>query len=346
MNANLNRSRLRIVQAIFTDGFFGSERVVAELSNALAERHDVLLLVDENCDRDPQRNILQHLSPRVRVQRIRRMFRLPCVILATLRFRADVFHGHLGRAITCAHLLPRSVTRVATVHMGRPMRTRRLNGLILISEWQKELVPPQHPGTEVRVISNWVPDIPSVSAERLDILRRELGIEPGSFVLGFVGRLAEDKGILEALAAFGKWQRPDARFLVIGDGSARGQVEKTTDPRLRYLGYRPDARDLYSLMDCLVVPSAAEPFGLVAVEAMRAGCRVIVSNSHGLGDIAAANSDVLTIPAADEATLLAAFDRAYALRGTPPHYDLSRYDAAARVADTEAFYADLRRANA
>ncbi|HUD50178.1 glycosyltransferase, partial [Parvibaculum sp.] len=138
----------------------------------------------------------------------------------------------------------------------------------------------------------------------------------------------------------------DARFLIVGAGPevARHAGFSADDPRIRYLGHRPDALDLYAVMDCLVVPSREEPFGPVAIEAMRAGCRLIVHNSHGLADIAATNPEIDAIDTTNPDELVAALERAYRLRGIAPRYDMTLYAPDARVADVEAFYRDLLKA--
>lgn len=81
----MQQSRLRIVQAIFTNGFAGSERITVELCNSLAEHHDVLLLVSSDADEHVGHSILEHVSEKVRVQKIPRGFRHLRVALAVWR---------------------------------------------------------------------------------------------------------------------------------------------------------------------------------------------------------------------------------------------------------------------
>ncbi|MFZ3033134.1 MAG: glycosyltransferase family 4 protein [Parvibaculum sp.] len=237
--------------------------------------------------------------------------------------------------------MPAGVRRIATWHMGRPIKARWLDGVVLISEWQKSLLPPKSKLAHC-VVNNWVSHFPPPDSARLTALRQELDIGERDFVAGFVGRPSPYKGVRESVEAFRLWAKEDAHFLVVG-GTVEGVQfhEKTGNPNIHAMGYRTDVRDIYSLLDCMVAPSYAEPFGLVVIEAMRAGCRVIVRDTCGLHDIAAANADVIAVPTSDPAEILEALKRAYALRDTPPSYDMSPYEKADRVADIEAFYRTL-----
>lgn len=344
----MSEARLKIVQAIFTNGFAGSERIAVELCNALSAKHDVMLLVADDCDRFPGHSILAHVSPAVQVRKISRRLRTLQVMLATLLFRASVYHGHLGRAVSYAKFLPRSIVRVATWHMGRPVKSGGLDGVILISDWQKALLPKRK--IETRIVNNWVSDFKHPTAERIVELRAEFGLGPDDFVVGFIGRPSPLKGIVEAIEAFQLWERPDVRFLIVGgtnDGlvfqmDGRDLRRENRDARILFTGYRSDAQDLYSIFDCLIAPSRAEPFGLTVIEAMHAGRRVIVRDTCGLGDIAAKNPDVLRLPSGEPEQLKTALEHAYLMRNVPPRYDMTPYDTSARVADIEAFYRELR----
>jgi glycosyltransferase involved in cell wall biosynthesis len=337
----MQHKRLKIVQSIFTNGFAGSERIAVELCNTLAERHDVLLLIADDADQHPSHSILRHVSPRVKVQKMPRPLRTLRVLFAAWKFRADIYHGHLGRGISYARFMPPGITRVATWHMGRPIKQIWLDGIVLISNWQKELLPA---GSRMQhcVVTNWVSDFAHPTPERIAALRAEFNVGPDDFLVGLVARPAPNKGIKEAAEAVRCWNKPDVHFLVVG-GTADGKQYniKTGNPRIHFAGYRTDVRDLYSAFDCMVAPSYAEPFGLVVIEAMRAGRRVVVRDTCGLKDIAAMNGDVITLPSSKPDDILAGLKRAYDLRHVPPQYDMTPYDREARVADIEAFYLRL-----
>lgn len=105
-----------------------------------------------------------------------------------------------------------------------------------------------------------------------------------------VGRLSRYKGfdvLIEALARV-----TDARLLLVGDGECahelRNQAERRgVQSRVRFAGSIDDTAlaDAYAQADAFVLPSLdrGEAFGMVLLEAMRAGRPVIASDIAGSG---------------------------------------------------------------
>ena len=112
--------------------------------------------------------------------------------------------------------------------------------------------------------------------------------------VGFVGRMVEEKGVAHLVTGFRRLRDPDARLLLAGDHShvAGGSViahiraAAAGDPRIRFLGFVPDAalRDLYASIDVLALPSvnSLEAFGIVQAEAMMCGVPVVASDLPGV----------------------------------------------------------------
>ena len=107
-------------------------------------------------------------------------------------------------------------------------------------------------------------------------LARDLGLGSQTAVLGFVGRLAPDKGIDELLQVWGlvSARIGDSLLLVLGEpDNSRGPVnpkllEKLKqDPRIRWLGFVDKVEDYYRIMDVLVFPSYREGLPNVVLEA-------------------------------------------------------------------------------
>jgi len=148
-------------------------------------------------------------------------------------------------------------------------------------------------------------------------VRRELAA-PDELLVLLVGRLVYEKGFhlaLDALAPLVRElgpARPAVRFAVVGTGTAEDEL-RLQARRLgleragAFLGWVGDERlrELYAAADACVVPSIYEPFGIVALEAMAAGCPCIVADTGGLREI---------VPAGEQAGLRVAPDDAGALR--------------------------------
>jgi glycosyltransferase involved in cell wall biosynthesis len=59
------------------------------------------------------------------------------------------------------------------------------------------------------------------------------------------------------------------------------------------VGYRDDIRYCYDQFDLFAMPSRTEPFGLVLLEAMMAGCPILSTRSEGPSDILSNNLQVI-----------------------------------------------------
>jgi len=110
----------------------------------------------------------------------------------------------------------------------------------------------------------------------------------------FLGRLAFQKGpdhFLRAAAGVARLH-PRARFLVCGSGDMRQALQALaaelgiTD-RVEFRGFlAPGAVErLLARSSLLVMPSVSEPFGLVALEALRAGTPVVLSRQSGVREV-------------------------------------------------------------
>ena len=122
-----------------------------------------------------------------------------------------------------------------------------------------------------------------------DQLRESLEFSDDDVVIGHVSRLAPEKNVeylAEALSIVGE-SRPNARFLFVGDGPERANLEKQMGPRARFVGYRSgaDLADHYASADIFAFASLTETFGNVVLEAMASGLPVVAIKAGGVGDI-------------------------------------------------------------
>jgi len=85
-------------------------------------------------------------------------------------------------------------------------------------------------------------------------------------------------------------RRVRARFILIGDGPVRGEIERqVADHNLTedvtFVGEQHDLVRWLSVADLFLLPSAEESFGLAALEAMACEVPVVASNVGGLPEI-------------------------------------------------------------
>lgn len=109
-----------------------------------------------------------------------------------------------------------------------------------------------------------------------------------AFVIAYIGRLIDSKGILDLLEAFQTIQASDIRLVVVGQGPLASEVERRArnDTRIVFLGPLEYSRlgPVYRGVDLVVVPSRKEPWGLVVNEAVANGTRVLASSRVASAD--------------------------------------------------------------
>jgi glycosyltransferase involved in cell wall biosynthesis len=123
---------------------------------------------------------------------------------------------------------------------------------------------------------------------------RERFAHPAEKIVFFVGRLVREKGAQVLLEAAPQVLSacPQAKFVLAGEGPLKeelaGQAHRLgIGPKVYLTGYIDDQtlQKLYRCAAVSVFPSLYEPFGIVALEAMAAGCPAVVSDTGGLGEI-------------------------------------------------------------
>jgi len=152
---------------------------------------------------------------------------------------------------------------------------------------------------EDRIVSvlNGMADIPPPPLPRTGGVRKLL----------FIGRLDRQKGIdLLLQAVDGLADRVELH--IVGSAVVGDQTPIVDDrPGVTLLGWCDEAsiREQLAWADCVVVPSRWEGFGLVAVEAMRAGRAVVATDVGGLPEVVAHGRTGWLVPPEDPTALRA-----------------------------------------
>jgi glycosyltransferase involved in cell wall biosynthesis len=123
-------------------------------------------------------------------------------------------------------------------------------------------------------------------------LRRCLRLPVIAPVIGFIGRLTRDKGIVELVEAFEivSRQLPDARLLLVGSYEEADPVPANTrqkiasNPRIHRVEFVDNTSDYFHVMDVLALPTHREGFPNVVLEAAAAGKPVAATRATGVID--------------------------------------------------------------
>ncbi|MGN0398091.1 MAG: glycosyltransferase [Candidatus Fimimorpha sp.] len=118
-------------------------------------------------------------------------------------------------------------------------------------------------------------------------IRTKCNIPDDAFVFGFVGRITRDKGINELLSAFKKIFTGKEFLLLVGPSEIDSTVNEdliswsNSNDNIIFTGYTSVVEQYLSAMDCYILPSYREGFGIGVIEAEAMGVPVIVTNIPG-----------------------------------------------------------------
>ena len=149
---------------------------------------------------------------------------------------------------------------------------------------------------------------------RIGQLRESLKIPADAPIIGFVGRLTRDKGLVDLHDAYRRLlaEFPDLRLILIGGPEEGDPIPSQTwqriteHPQIIRTGAIKDVSLYYGLFDVFVFPSYREGFPNVPMEAAAAGVPVVGYSATGTLDAVADGVTGLLVPLHDSATLAAA----------------------------------------
>lgn len=127
--------------------------------------------------------------------------------------------------------------------------------------------------------------------DKRETLRRELGVDDETLLVGLVGRLTEIKNhemFLRVAALYKQETRqnfPKLKFIIVGDGHLRKELEEKAvslkiDDVVRFIGNRNDTDVIYAGLDIVALTSLNEGTPLSLIEAM-ANERAVISTEVG-----------------------------------------------------------------
>src|SRR6185369_5314924 len=201
------------------------------------------------------------------------------------------YHGHVFHSYYSPHktrlflTVEKFLARIATdrIVVISPQQRQEINENFRVGRSDQFAVIPL--GIDLSVYADW--------QTRRDALRTELNATSDEVLIGIVGRLTEIKnhqGFLDAAAQLKRISRAQMRFLVIGDGGLRPQLESHAhELGLRddvlFLGSRSDPENFYPALDIVALTSLNEGTPLSLIEAMANERPVIATAVGGVVDL-------------------------------------------------------------
>lgn len=171
----------------------------------------------------------------------------------------------------------------------------RTDVLVAVSELQRDelLTDRIAAPARIRTVPLGVDLEPFLNRRRCDAgFREELGFGASTRLVGIVARLVPIKGVDIFLAAAEQvvGAVPDVRFVVIGDGELRADLESVARTRMlrgrvRFTGFRNDMARIYGSLDLSVLSSHHEGLPVALLESVACGCYVVASRVGGVPDL-------------------------------------------------------------
>ena len=259
-------------------------------------------------------------------------------------FHGHVFHGYFGRLKSRAFVqLERLLARLS-------------DAIVTVNEQQRQeligygIAPPDKIRTVLLGLE--LGDLAYGDGDPA-LMRRKWGIPLDVPLVGIAARLVAVKGhelFLDAAAELHR-RRPDIRFVLVGDGERRAELEAYA-ARLElpavFAGWETDLKAVYAALDVVCLTSFNEGSPVAVIEAMAAGKPVVSTTAGGVVDLVHHEDNGLLVAERDPAAFSqavhrllddAAFAADLARRGRESVYPL--YDVSRLVGDIRALYAEL-----
>jgi glycosyltransferase involved in cell wall biosynthesis len=356
---------MRILHAVLSEGFYGSERHCIELATGQARAgHHVEVLIHNggsHCGR-AFRDEIATTGAAIASARGSGSVRLvviphampsflhrPIARWILRRFAPDIVHTHLNPAARRVGRVAQNlgIPHVATLHIRFDHREHAdCDGLICGASWQQAAITSDFHG-EVAVVWAWLPTavhaaLARVTSQDVARLRRGWDADGQTVVFGSIGRLMPEKGMDVLARAFRlAFPRGDekARLVILGVGSQESELQLLTgdDPRVSLIGAQPEIAHFYRAFDVYVSASRFEPYGLTILEAMEAGLPLIVTRTDGPREFVA-DERVSWVEPGEETGLAGALQVALDGGVRRISYDLARFTQKGALGEIEAFY--------
>jgi glycosyltransferase involved in cell wall biosynthesis len=294
-------------------------------------------------------------------------------LLSALRHGGvDILHSHKFGSNVWASILgtvARTPVVIAHEHTwsfeGRPVRrfldrrliASRADAFVAVSREDRrrmieiEGIDP----AKVVILPNGIPTPPGPTGKDA---RADLGIPAGAPLVGTVCTLRAQKALDVLLDATALLVRsvPEARVVIVGDGSQQGKLERHI-ARLglagvvTMAGYRPDIPDLLDAFDVAVCSSDFEGTPLSILEYLEAGLPVVSTRVGGIPDVIDDGVQGLLVPRRDPEALASALGslltdplRAAEMGARGRERRRAEFDIARTVERTERLYLALHEA--
>lgn len=315
---------IKVLHLRASTGFGGAENIILSICQNLDPRrfHSSILAT---FPARFQSSFLTEAARRLEIpcQALRYSHRFsPAIVRQFLRYldkhKIDIIHAHGYRENILAGLgiYFRNVATISTAHgwITGPLRTqidlwalKPLHRIIAVSPTvQEKLLAAGIKNEKVVLLLN------AVNLEQFcrrlpsSTLQKQFDLPDEALIIGTAARLSPEKGINDLIRAAPSVVKkyPHVKFLIVGDGPQRAELEKLTaalnlTAAIRFSGYQENMAAIYNLMHLYVSPSLQEAMPKSILEAAASELPIIATAVGGVAQIVQSGVTGILLPAGE-----------------------------------------------
>lgn len=331
-----NMTKQRILHFIESEGVYGAERVILNLSQQLQTDNHYAAVVGCIVNNPASQSDLYDAAQAAGIEAIKIpisnkyvCFHLPKAAKQFENLKINLIHAHGYKPAVYGFIirLLTGIPILSTCHLwfeptNAPLKTRIMIWLEqFFYQWYPKIVGVSEPILEVlrkrklpdkklALIRNGV-DIPSTPTENtLQNLRAELQLTPDDYCVINCARLTRQKdqaSLIEAGRIL-KEQSFPIKLLILGQGPLKAELKQQIqnsgmEQHVHLLGFREDIPALLAIADVFALPSLDEGMPMSLLEAAASSKPIITTLVGDIGKLIQHNKTGLTIPVGDPASL-------------------------------------------
>lgn len=306
---------LKVVNAVLSKQNGGLEQASVDYANALhLHGHDVTMLLGDRCpfvaDAEATGSAVHILKNRFGYMDFPAMWHLRRWLKNN---RVDIIFAHGNRAVSILRKAAKGLVPVVAVnHTTSVKRSVDADGVIVVNAQLKEAL--QNCGHENPDTIFVLPNMVTVTEKQRMIRVADAPHNPP--VIGVLARFSPEKGLFVLLDALAQLKAKNVKFRVRigGDGPMHDEVVSVIaqyglGQEVELCGWVHNHDEFYGSLDVYCLPSLAETFGIVVLEAMQRKLPVVATSCVGVVELVDGRDAALLVPPNDADALAVALER-------------------------------------
>lgn len=311
-----NKHKARVLHFIASDGLYGAERVILNLSEQMKGGYEQTSVIGCIVSNQHEENALYERAISLGIEAVKIvisnmgvLFDIPKAARQIHGLNIDIIHSHGYKPSVYGFIISKikSIPIMATCHLWFELKNRPLKTKVLITlelffyRWFARLVGVSEPIKQILIENGLNENNISVVANGVEVepltdkietrhkIRDELGVSEDTFVIVNSGRLTKQKAQWVLIEAAIELKKSTDNFVVIivGEGELQSELEEkiTTnqlEEHVKLLGFYAEMEHLLAAADCFALPSIDEGMPMSLLEAVSSELPVICTH---VGDI-------------------------------------------------------------